>query len=93
MLNYYQTWNIFWCLGGHGSLKVAHIPFPLFFYYLIASLPLSHSHSVIMVVVDCLSKYGNFTALSHPYTTATIAQLFVSQIFKLYGMPTSIISY
>jgi hypothetical protein len=26
-----------WCLGGHGSLKVAHISFPLFFYYLIAS--------------------------------------------------------
>ena len=46
----------------------------------------------IMVVVDRLSKYAHFMTLSHPYTASKIAQVFVDQVFKLHGMPTSIIS-
>jgi hypothetical protein len=57
----------------------------------VEGLPLSQGKSVIMVVVDRLSKYAHFTALSHPYTAATVAKLFMSQIFKLHGMPTSIV--
>jgi hypothetical protein len=43
--------------------------------------------------VDRLSKYAHFIALSHPYIAVTVARVFVSQIFKLLGMPSSIVSH
>lgn len=43
------------------------------------------------MVVDRLSKYAHFMALSHPYTVAAVAQLFVDCVFKLHGMPSSIV--
>ena len=48
--------------------------------------------SVIMVVVDHLSKYAHFCALPHPFTPALVAQVFLDHTFKLHGMPTSIVS-
>lgn len=43
--------------------------------------------------VDQLSKYNHFTSLSHPYTAAKIAQLFISNVFMLmlHGVPNSIV--
>eukprot|EP00253_Pinus_taeda_P027776 PITA_27776 len=58
----------------------------------ITSLPKSGNKSVIMVVVDKLSKYAHFCALPHPFTPTLVAQSFMDQIFKLHGMPTSIVS-
>jgi hypothetical protein len=58
----------------------------------ITGLPKSGNKSLIMVVVDHLSKYSHFCALQHPFTASTVAQLFMDQVFKLHGMPHSIIS-
>jgi hypothetical protein len=58
----------------------------------ITSLPKLGNKSVIMVVVDFLSKYAHFCALQHPFTGSTMAQLFMDQVFKLHGMPHSIVS-
>jgi hypothetical protein len=58
----------------------------------ITSLPKSGNKSVIMVVVDHLSKYSHFCALQHPFTASTVAQLFLDQVFKLHGMLHSIAS-
>lgn len=44
------------------------------------------------MVVDRLSKYAHFMALSHPYSASTVAQVFLDNVFKLHGMPTSIVS-
>jgi hypothetical protein len=58
----------------------------------IVGLPKSGNKSVIMVVVDRLSKYAHLCALQHPFTTSIVAQLFMDQVFKLHGMPHSIVS-
>jgi hypothetical protein len=55
----------------------------------IVGLPKVGNKSVIMVMVYCLSKYAYFCALPHPFTPAMVAQVFIDQIFKLHGMPTS----
>jgi hypothetical protein len=51
----------------------------------ITGLPKSGNKSVIMVVVDHLSKYAHFCALHHPFTASTVAQIFMDQVFKLHG--------
>ena len=58
----------------------------------INSLPKSHGFEVIMVVVDRLTKYVHFMPLSHPYTAAKVAAMFMKDIFRLHGMPQSIVS-
>jgi hypothetical protein len=44
------------------------------------------------VVVDILTKYAHFLALSHPFTAQTMAQLFIDDIFKLHGLPMAIVT-
>jgi hypothetical protein len=58
----------------------------------ITGLPKSGNKSVIMVVVDRLSKYAHLCALQHSFTTSTMAQIFMDQVFKIHGMPHSIVS-
>ena len=45
-----------------------------------------------MVIVDRLSKYAHFLTLSHPYSALTVAQLFFDNIYRLHGLPNSIVS-
>ena len=60
----------------------------------IEGLPMSHGKQVIfvVVVVDRLSKYVHFIPLKHPYSALDVAQLFLDNVFKLYGLPTTIVS-
>lgn len=58
----------------------------------IEGLPTSGRFSCILVVVDTFSKYAHFIALAHPYTAHQIAQLYLDQIYKLHGMPESLVS-
>lgn len=58
----------------------------------IDGLPNSQGKNAILVMVDRLSKYGHFIAVSHPYTAATIADVFMKEIFRLHGMPRSVVS-
>lgn len=58
----------------------------------IDGLPSSQGFSVIVVVVDRFTKYGHFIALSHVYTASKVAQLFLANVLKLHGMPTTIVS-
>ena len=58
----------------------------------IDSLPRSLGKSAVFVVVDRLTKFAHFIPLAHPYTSMTIAGIFVSNIYKLHGLPKTIIS-
>lgn len=55
-------------------------------------LPKSARKEVIMVVVDMLSKYAHFIGFHHPFSAATVAEVFLNNIFKLHGMPLTIVS-
>jgi hypothetical protein len=58
----------------------------------IVGLPKVGNNSIIMVIVYHLSKYAHFCALPHPFTLSLVSHIFIGQIFKLHGMPTSIVS-
>jgi len=58
---------------------------------LITGLPKSEGKSVIMVVVDRLTKYTHFCALSHPFKSSIVATTFMETIQKLHGSPKIII--
>lgn len=59
---------------------------------LIKGLPKSYGKFVIMVVVDRLSKYSHFYSLAHPFKAINMAQSFIDNIFKLHGMPSTIVN-
>jgi hypothetical protein len=58
----------------------------------IEGLPKSGQANCIFVVVDKFSKYSHFIPLLHPFLAATVAQAFLSKVYKLHGMPAAIIS-
>jgi hypothetical protein len=58
----------------------------------ITGLPKSEGKSVIMVIVDRLTKYTHFCALSHPFKASTVATAFMETVQKLHGSPKIIVS-
>lgn len=58
----------------------------------VEGLPKSKGKDVILVVVDRLTKYAHFIALSHPYTVEEVVQVFMDNIHKLHGMPIAIVT-
>lgn len=57
----------------------------------IDGLLVSVGKSVILVVVDMLSKAAHFIALSHWYIALSVAQAYLDNVYKLHGCPTSIV--
>jgi len=49
-------------------------------------------NEVILVVVDRFSKYTHFMTLMHPYTATIMAKTFMGYVYKLHGLPVTIVS-
>eukprot|EP00253_Pinus_taeda_P018120 PITA_18120 len=58
----------------------------------ITGLPMVQGKDYIFVVVDRLTKYAHFFAISAHYTAAQVAELFFGEIFRLHGLPKTIVS-
>lgn len=58
----------------------------------IMGLPKLEGKSVIMVVVDRLTKYAHFCALSYPFNASTVAIAFMEIVQKLHGTPKTIVN-
>jgi hypothetical protein len=58
----------------------------------ITGLPNSEGKSVIMVIVDRLTKYAHFCALSHPCKANIVTTAFIEIVQKLHGLPKIIVS-
>jgi hypothetical protein len=58
----------------------------------ITGLPKFEGKSVIMVIVDRLTKYAHFCALSRPLKDSTVAITFMETDEKIHGIPKIIVS-
>jgi hypothetical protein len=58
----------------------------------ITRLPKSEGKSVIMVIVDRLTKYAHFCALSNPFKYSIFSTAFMEIVQKLHGIPKIIVS-
>jgi len=50
----------------------------------IEGLPKSEGYSVVLVMVDRLTKYSHFLPIRHPYTALTVAQTFLDTVWLSY---------
>ena len=58
----------------------------------ITGLPKSEGKTIILVVVDWLTKYAHFFSLSHHFKVSTVVETFTKTVQKLHGVPKIIVS-
>jgi hypothetical protein len=58
----------------------------------VEGFPKINGKSIILTVVDRFSKFTHFIPLGHPYTATSVARAFFSNIIRLHGLPSSIVS-
>ena len=58
----------------------------------IVGLPKAQKRDCIYVVVDRLTKYAHFFPITTIYSAMQLAELFFREIFKLHGLPKTIVS-
>ncbi|XP_072088142.1 uncharacterized protein [Arachis hypogaea] len=59
----------------------------------IGELPKANGMDTIFVVVDHMTKYARFFPLSHPFTAKDVAVLFIKEVVRLHGFPSSIVEF
>jgi hypothetical protein len=58
----------------------------------VEGLPRVNDKSIILTVLDRLSKYTHFIVLDHPYTATSIARAFFDSIIRLHDILGSSVS-
>ncbi|QRW22885.1 Retrotransposable element Tf2 protein [Rhizoctonia solani] len=72
------------------ALKPLEVPPFLFHtisYDFITGFPKSQGHNAILVVIDSFLKFGHFIPTSKKVTAKGLADLFITHIWKLHGLP------
>lgn len=64
-------------------LPVPDSTWEIIFMDFIEGLPMSDHANTILVVVDKYTKFAHFVPLRHPFTAASVARLFMDQIYRL----------
>ena len=78
-----------------GKLRLNQVPERLWQHIsvdFITKLPMSKSHDSILVVCDRFSKMSYFVVITEKMTAEGLARLFRDYIWKLHGLPESVIS-
>ncbi|KAJ1171231.1 hypothetical protein NDU88_003101 [Pleurodeles waltl] len=60
--------------------------------HFITGLPVVQQHSVILVVVDSLTKYGHFIACKKLPTSSELATILLNRVVRYHGLPRMILS-
>jgi hypothetical protein len=80
-----------------GLLQLVQIPewkWYIIFMDFITRLPrMTKQCDAIIVVVDKLSKVAHFIPIKSNYKSIDVVDVFIKEIFRLLGMPKTIISY
>lgn len=58
----------------------------------ITRLPLSNGFTVILVVINRLSKYAHFFTMKTDYTSKQVAEILIKNVVKLHGFTKTIVS-
>lgn len=58
----------------------------------IMHLPSSRGKTVILVVVDRLSKQAHFSTLGNHFTAPQVVEIFVRDVIKIHGFSITIVS-
>ncbi|CAM8959252.1 unnamed protein product [Rhodiola kirilowii] len=58
----------------------------------ITCLPVSRGKTMVMVVVDRLSKYVDFCAMPKIFSAESVGRVFIQEICRLHGVPSNIVS-
>lgn len=74
------------------SIKVDHRPWSKIGVDFIVKLPIPRGFDSIMVVVDHFSKNSHFIPAKETWKADQLAEAFIDNIFKLHGLPESIVS-
>ena len=51
-----------------------------------------NNNTIILTVVDCLSKFAHFIPLGHLYMANLVARTFFDEVVRLHGLSESIVS-
>ncbi|QRW23271.1 Retrotransposable element Tf2 protein [Rhizoctonia solani] len=73
-------------------LEVPPYPFHSISYNFITGFPKSQGYDAILVVIDSFSKFGHFIPTLKKVSAKGLADLFITHVWKLHGLPIKTVS-